>query len=134
MFNQPATEFVASFMGGHNVFDSPDGRVAVRWTRHERGADLIARHGQADPVARIARFSHGFYRMSQTPDGRVLVADLRMGQEPAYVFNFDLGQLPSVGAGPARQVSERPPVGPALRWIGQRMWGKDVPPPWAYPR
>lgn len=30
VYNRPATEFVARFMGGHNVFDTPAGKVAVR--------------------------------------------------------------------------------------------------------
>ena len=114
-----------------SVFDQ--GRP-LRWTEHVRGADLLAQHAQAAPVARLSHFAKGFVKATVTPDGQLRITDLRMGQEPAYVFNFDLGQLPSVGAGPARQVSERPRVGPALRWIGQRMWGKDVPPPWAYTR
>ena len=34
----------------------------------------------------------------------------------------------------AGQANPSPPVGPALRWIGQRMWGHDVPPPWSSAR
>ena len=30
VFNQPTSEFVARFMGGHNVLDTPNGRVAIR--------------------------------------------------------------------------------------------------------
>lgn len=30
VFNRPATEFVARFMGGHNVLDTPAGKVGVR--------------------------------------------------------------------------------------------------------
>jgi len=30
VYNHPASEFVARFMGGHNVFDTPAGAVAVR--------------------------------------------------------------------------------------------------------
>ncbi len=46
VFNAPATEFVASFMGGHNVFDdaATGGRVAVR-------ADRLALHLSADATA-----------------------------------------------------------------------------------
>ena len=29
-YNQPATEFIARFMGGHNVLDTPVGKIAVR--------------------------------------------------------------------------------------------------------
>jgi len=107
-----------------------DGARAPRWTAHDRGSALLAQHAGAEPVARLSAFSHGFVKAAATPDGQLRITDLRMGQEPAYVFNFDLGPLDAVGSVPAVQISERPPVGPALRWIGARMWGRDLPPPW----
>ena len=82
-------------------------------------------------MARLSAFAHGFVKASATPDGQLRLTDLRMGQEPHYVFSFDLGPLAAVGSVPATQLSMRPPVGPALRWIGQRMLGRDLPPPWA---
>lgn len=111
-----------------SIFDQ--GRP-LRWTEHPRGTELLAQHAQAAPVARLRQFAKGFVKATVTPQGQLRITDLRMGQEPAYVFNFDLGAPPAVGQAPARQISERPPVGPALRWIGQRMWGQDVPPPWS---
>jgi putative spermidine/putrescine transport system ATP-binding protein len=30
VYNRPASEFVARFMGGHNVIDTPEGKVGVR--------------------------------------------------------------------------------------------------------
>ncbi len=108
-----------------------DGARAPRWTAHDRGTALLAQHADAEPVARLSAFSHGFVKAAATPDGQLRITDLRMGQEPDYVFNFDLGPLDAVGSVPAVQVSERPPVGPALRWIWARMWGRDLPQPWA---
>ncbi|MCP5270034.1 MAG: ABC transporter ATP-binding protein [Burkholderiaceae bacterium] len=35
VYNRPASEFVARFMGGHNVLDTPQGRVGVRTDRTE---------------------------------------------------------------------------------------------------
>jgi inner membrane protein len=107
-----------------------DGPAPVRFTAHDRGARLMATHGQAAPVSRLANFAGGFVKLSTTPDGQLRLTDLRMGQEPDYVFNFHLGPLHAVGSEPTKQVSERPLVGPALRWIGRRMWGLDLPPPW----
>lgn len=107
-----------------------DGGRPVRFVAHPRGADLLAAHARTEPVARLSAFSQGFVKLSVTPDGQLRLTDLRMGQEPNYVFNFDLGPPDAAGTAPASQVSERPPVGPALRWIGQRMWGQDVAPPW----
>jgi putative spermidine/putrescine transport system ATP-binding protein len=48
VYNRPASEFVARFMGGHNVFDTPVGPIAVRNDRmriaaaSEAGAALAA--------------------------------------------------------------------------------------------
>ena len=106
-----------------------DATPTVRWTAHPRGAALMAQHGQAEPVARLAAFTHGFYRLATTTDGQLRITDLRMGQEPAYTFNFDLGPLAAVGSVPAQQVSQRPDVGAALSWLWTRLKGHDVPSP-----
>jgi putative spermidine/putrescine transport system ATP-binding protein len=44
IYNRPASEFVARFMGGHNVLDTPAGRIGVR-TDHMN----ITPAGQAAP-------------------------------------------------------------------------------------
>lgn len=98
-----------------------DGARPVDWTAHARGSALMAQHGQAAPVARLTAFAHGFVKLAVTPDGQLRITDLRMGQEPAYVFNFDLGPLDAVGSVPATQVSARPAIGPTLRWMWQRL-------------
>ena len=105
-----------------------DGRPEVRWTARERGADLIERHRDAEPVARVAAFSHGFYRLRETPDHRLQVTDLRMGQEPDYVFNFDVGQVNAVGSVMATGRSSRPDTAEALVWLWQRARGADLLP------
>ena len=111
-----------------------DGARPPRWAMHDRGTALLAQHAPAEPVVRLTAFTHGFIKAAATPDGQLRITDLRMGQEPDYVFNFDLGPLDAVGSVPAVQHSARPPTGPALRWIAQRMWGRDVPQPWQVPR
>ncbi|MDH4449035.1 MAG: metal-dependent hydrolase [Rhodoferax sp.] len=110
-----------------------DEKRPLRWTTHARGSDLLAQHAAAPPVARLSAFTHGFVKAAVSPQGQLRITDLRMGQEPDYVFSFDLGPLHAVGQTPATQVSSRPPIGPALRWIGQRMLGHDIPPPWLKP-
>jgi len=82
------------------------------------------------PNTRTTRFTDGFFKVQQ--DGaRLVVTDLRMGQEPDYVFSFDIG--PPLQAGQthpvAEQRSRRMNVGEGLQWLGQRMLGRDVPPP-----
>jgi inner membrane protein len=116
------------YLEGH--YSLLDESPRIRWTAYDRGAALAARHAQDPHVARIAAFSHGFYRVSES-GGHLFVTDLRMGQEPAYTFNFDLGteaeraansQAPSLK-------SARPDVATALPWLWRRMWGDPVPPP-----
>jgi inner membrane protein len=107
-----------------------DEQPRVRWTAHTRGAELMARHGANPSVQRIAAFSHGFYRLSET-DGRLFVTDLRMGVEGAYTFHFDLGTEAERGSGPVRpeRMSQRPDLKTALPWLWQRLLGRDVPAP-----
>jgi putative spermidine/putrescine transport system ATP-binding protein len=54
IYNHPASEFVARFMGGHNVFDTPAGPIAVR-NDHMRIAavDGAATHGLAAKVTDV---------------------------------------------------------------------------------
>ena len=106
-----------------------DASPALRWTAHDRGAALIAQHGNAPSVARIAAFSHGFYRLSESGD-RLFVTDLRMGMEPTYTFHFDLGPaaaLAGQGVVPRLQ-SQRPDLPSALPWLWQRLRGQAVSP------
>ena len=107
-----------------------DASPAVRWTAHDRGAALIEQHSNAPSVARIAAFSHGFYRLSES-SGRLFVTDLRMGMEPAYTFHFDLGPTDALaGQSPAPTLqSQRPDLRAALPWLWRRMWGEALPPP-----
>jgi inner membrane protein len=63
----------------------------------------------------------------------LVVTDLRMGQEPAYVFTFDIGPPLEEGQthGPTQQLARRMDVGASLKWLWQRMLGHDVMPPGA---
>ena len=116
------------YLEGH--YSLLDDSPRIRWSAHDRGAAFMDRHGQEPSVTRIAAFSHGFYRLSQS-GGRLFLTDLRMGQEPAYTFHFNLG----ISGAPAAQrlaptlESQRPDLATALPWLWQRMWGKAVPAP-----
>ncbi len=99
-----ATTPTQYFEGYHSLLDD---RAEIRWTAYPRGGDLIEQHGEAEPVARIAAFSHGFFSL-ENGNNRVLLTDLRMGLEPTYTFRFDIGAPSAPGAAlvvaaPARQ-------------------------------
>lgn len=110
------------FEGYYSLLDP---EPTVRWTAHPRHEALITQHEGLDAVSRIAAFSRGFYNL-HLQDGRLWLTDLRMGQEPNYVFRFDLGP-PEVETGRSpRQVSARQDVAQALPWLWKRMLGMQV--------
>lgn len=113
-----------------------DGGRAMRFVAHERGDALATRHADHLQLQRLSRFTDGFFKVKTEGQGegeRLVVTDLRMGQEPDYVFSFDIG--PPLQAGQTHPVaqlqSRRMDVEVGLRWLGQRMLGRDVPPPGA---
>jgi inner membrane protein len=107
-----------------------DGGRAIRFEAHERGGALANQHADHPQLQRLARFTDGFFKVQRHSDNLV-VTDLRMGQEPDYVFAFDIGPPLQAGEQPpvAKQSSRRMDVGEGLKWLGQRMLGKDVLPP-----
>jgi inner membrane protein len=113
--------------GFHSLLDA-DARIA--FDRFDRGMDLAGAVQGIDGVQRIAAFSKGFYKL-QDESGRVLVSDLRMGQEPAYLFSFAVAQRhsPPLPLDKPVQVGRRPDVQRALPWLWRRMWGQPLPPP-----
>ncbi|MBA4327520.1 MAG: hydrolase [Polaromonas sp.] len=116
------------YLEGH--YSLLDASPRIIWTAYDRGAALATQHAKEPYLARIAAFSHGFYRVSES-GGRLFVTDLRMGQEPTYTFHFDLGTAQQRAANSQVPVlrSARPDVATALPWLWRRMWGDPVPPP-----
>ena len=114
------------YEGYYSLFDA--GRP-VRWTAHPRGAEVYARYRSHPLVDRIARFSHGFFKMGEDAEGQVTLTDLRMGTEPTYSFHFRLGTAAELAAGrsASTQQWQRPDLASALPWLWQRLWGADVP-------
>jgi inner membrane protein len=113
--------------GFRSLLDDTQG---IDFDRFDRGRALERDVAGIDGVQRIAAFSKGFYKVWQ--DGpRVLITDLRMGQEPTYIFTFAVAERRS----PPRplpepvQLGARPDVGRALSWLWRRMWGEPLPPP-----
>jgi inner membrane protein len=112
--------------GYYSLFD---GGRPIRFASHPRGGDLLARHGSHPQVQRMLRFSEGFVRLREV-DGQLWLTDLRMGQEPAYVFEFQLAPASPPGGPPvpAVRVGRRVDVASALPWLWARLRGADLPP------
>jgi len=115
--------------GFHSLLD--DGRP-IRYTAYAHDRALYEQVRGIDAVARIAEFSRGFFRVDER-DGVVRITDLRMGQEPAYVFSFAVARRGSAPQplDPPLAVGGRDDIDipAALRWLWRRMGGEDIDPP-----
>jgi inner membrane protein len=104
----------------------------IRTARFERDPALYEQLRGLDAVDRIAAFSHGFFRVHER-EGSVRITDLRMGQEPSYVFSFEVATRasPLTPLVPPRQMQGRQDINVAasLRWMWRRMLGEDIDPP-----
>ncbi len=111
------------YEGWYSLLDKTQ---TIEWAQFDRGAKLIRQHRDHPGVNRVARFSHGFYRMHQKGSD-VFVTDIRMGFEPDYVFDFNLGPVDQNqqldAARPSIRQGSRPEIEPALRWLGRRILG-----------
>lgn len=113
--------------GFHSLLDADR---AIRFDRFDRGAALATELEGSDALERIRAFSKGFYKLAEDGD-RVLLSDLRMGQEPAYSFTFVIAtrQSAPVLVEPPLLVGSRPDVARALPWLWRRALGEPLPPP-----
>ena len=107
-----------------------DAERRIAFDRFPSGAAIAAELQGVDGVQRLAAFSRGFYALRQEGK-RLLMSDLRMGQEPHYVFTFAVAVRRSepVPLVPNVQIASRPDIGRSLRWLGRRALGEPLPPP-----
>lgn len=117
----------AYYEGFHSLLDF-DRELPL--DRFERGSALYEPVRESDRVMRVAEFSRGFFSMSEV-DARVVMHDLRMGQEPNYTFSFVVAR--KAGGTIAPISPEHVPIDRdarrTLQWIWRRMQGELLPPP-----
>lgn len=118
--------------GFHSLLDAPGSMRFDRFTSDRALFDALrGNYG----LERIAWFSHGFFRVALR-DGLVTIADLRMGQEPGYTFEFAVARGT---ANPGFREIEYVTVGSRgdtealLAWLWPRIAGSAEPPPRAIP-
>ncbi|HEY5762969.1 MAG TPA: metal-dependent hydrolase [Rhodocyclaceae bacterium] len=130
-FNTVLWRIVAMTSDGYveGFYSFLDDDTEIRFNQHNSGRMLVPELAHIPGVERMRWFTRGFYSLSER-DGRALVTDLRMGQEPNYVFAFAVGQR---GSGFIEHtpiaVGQRGDIGRGLAWVWQRLLGNDVPPP-----
>jgi inner membrane protein len=111
----------------HSLLDPPG---PMRFDRFASGRALADELPAHDGVRRLRDFSHGFVRLHEVGP-RIVITDLRMGQEPHYVFSFAVAERASAPhpLPQAVPVGGRADIGRALAWLWPRMWGQVLPPP-----
>jgi inner membrane protein len=107
-----------------------DAEPGIHFDRFERGTAAAAELKGIDGVQRIVTFSKGFYKLQQVGT-RVRVSDLRMGQEPIYVFSFEVAERysPPLPLVPSVQVGARVDIDRLLPWLWWLARGEPLPPP-----
>lgn len=114
--------------GFYSLLDKPG---PIRFDRFESDRALFESLRGNWGLERMAWFSHGFFRVAQR-DNQATITDLRMGQEPAYVFEFAVAEgSPNPGWREInyRSVGDRGDVDALLSWLGPRIAGSGLPPP-----
>ena len=101
----------------------------IVFREHPRGAELYAQLRGDWNVARVAWFTHGFFKMEQR-DGRVYITDLRLGMEPNYGFTFLVFEEHDGRWVPVRpqRTGSRPIASPGVNWLWRRLLGEPLPP------
>lgn len=107
-----------------------DAAPRVAFEPFDRGTALAAELGGITGLARVQAFSKGFYKLQQQGE-RIVVSDLRMGQEPTYTFSFVIAERhsPPVALARPEQIGMRPDLQRGLSWLWRRALGEPLPPP-----
>jgi len=113
--------------GFHSLLDR---ERKIAFESFPRGEDLYDKLRGNWHVDRVAWFSRGFFKVSER-EGRAIITDLRMGQEPTYSFNFIVAerQSPTFTFVTPRAFRDFPDIGAALNWLWRRTLGEQLPPP-----
>ncbi|MET0334356.1 MAG: metal-dependent hydrolase [Rhizobacter sp.] len=108
-----------------------DGAAPMHFDRFPSGRALAPEVQAIEGMQRLSAFTQGFYKLHET-SGRIVITDLRMGQEPTYTFSFAIAERRGATVQPLpAPVPEgrRLDVQRGLAWLWRRMWGEPLPPP-----
>jgi len=104
VFEQPRTEFVARFIGAHNVLDTPTGKVAVRSDRSE----LVPAGTSGVPVlVRAIEYQGSHVQVHLTPPGAQLDGTDDSGPLAAWVATLPDHRFHEHPLEPGQQLSLR---------------------------
>lgn len=113
----------------HNLYLSfLDGDTPPEIYTHPRGADLLACAANTPALQKLTWFTHGFLRAEER-DQRIVVADLRMGLTPNYVFQFAVanrGDKTDPAMIPERVTTGRATANGDFAWLLARLSGEPA--------
>ena len=111
------------YEGYASVFDTPN---EVTLNAYQTTPSLLNEIKNEWGVKRLQWFTKGFYSVREQQD-KVILSDLRMGMECAYVFNFVVGQKDgsAISVGNFEKISQRPNLN-NLPKIWDRIWHSDT--------
>jgi inner membrane protein len=111
------------YEGYASVFDTP---AQVSLDAHPTYPNLLNDIDTAWGVQRLQWFTKGLYSVKQS-NNAVMMTDLRMGVECAYVFSFKVGSVTAQGieVSDYEQISQRPELREASN-IFKRIWDPSI--------
>ena len=111
------------YEGFYSLLDSSR---KIPMSRHPLNRDLLSGIENHWPVRRLQWFTHGFYAVKNV-GGDIVMADLRMGLEPNYVFQFKVAEMANPHPLPLpNQRYETERGWEKLSWVWHRIWKPDV--------
>jgi inner membrane protein len=115
------------FEGFYSLLDA---QQKIEFDGFPRGNALAAELQGIDGVQHLVAFTKGFYKLEQR-DSRLLISDLRMGQEPNYSFTFAVAERhsPPVALAQPEQMSVALDIPRSLDWLWRRALGERLAPP-----
>lgn len=98
----------------------------IRFNHYPSDERLLAGLAGHWPVQRLQWFTHGFYSVHKR-ERAIVIADLRMGLEPAYFFQFKVAEMGNPHAVPTASERIRVERGAELlHWVWERIWNTDA--------
>ena len=107
------------YEGFYSLLD-PSRKIVL--SRHPLNRELLSGVGNHWPIQRLQWFTHGFYAVKNV-NGDIVMADLRMGWEPNYIFQFRVAEMANPHAVPLpNQRYETDIDWKKLSWVWHRIW------------
>jgi inner membrane protein len=124
----PFTTLLWRTVGIHNdqyfetYYSLFDGDAPLSVNFYPRNLSLMKGMEEHPPVAKLEKFTRGYFAMSEN-NGSIAMTDLRMGSEPNYVFQFQVGKMNNSQAeATSSQRLITKPDWKRLSWLWKRIW------------